>query len=280
MFRRTNPSNFLLRGSECFFNVEGLRSKPELSSEYLTEVSANGGTITTSCDQFSFNSLSLRIPHEKTDAFGGLFILAQLKKILVGVANIYGERSGTIGKFRYKHAWTTSLLIRSTQTITQKFYSNILDGGLIDDEETLGICVSMDDLANLDKTTLWGNSLVIVTYRASELKSLCTLSKAEWRSSLNQRATRTTNILQRKRPKALESRLLFSSLGMLEKYSWVPPLSPAHLAMMPTPISSRTANLVTWSYLGVHGLTLICDPEHQCLLGWEKLKLAWEKTYA
>jgi len=271
MFRARNPTNSLLAGSLCVFDVQTPHSND------LAKRVAGSGLLPPGADiDSSHGNFRLSIPHQITDAFGGLFLLGQL-----GVSANPGQHSGTTNSqysgFSCFHAWTSSRPRNSTRSFTQTFLYDFLQR--FQALDSISIAVAMDDLSDLKQDNVIGNSLVVVDTTRVSLTELCELDRNAWLNALRSRARRTTAILERRHTARKPSPVLISSIGPLDRYPWTPKLDPSSLVMYPTPKDASSANLVMWSNRGRGGLTLIASPGHPLVYHWGDLQRLWSELH-
>lgn len=279
MFRNANPTNELLQGSRCIFIVNALLNKISPSIEFVNGLNEHRGFLSISGEDA--RTVVLDVPHDQTDAFGGLMLLSSLGVSALRTEQREGSCQGSNEGYCFRHFWRRAEVVRDTRTFTQRFINELLFR-LESQElgEQVALPVAMDDLGTIDETSLWGNSLVIVTYSLKELLAHCQLPRDEWNSELKIRAERTIRIIKRRKPRSLSCRLLISSVGCIARLPWAPGLDPSSLMMVPTPIESESANLVVWSNRGIQGMSICCEADHPLLQRWGLVLDAWKATHA
>lgn len=278
MIRTTNPFNQILRESRAVFDFPGpFQAAPKLAS-IRQEIERRGGGIHFYSDGAT-ERCRFFLSHGEIDAFGALLLIRELLAPRAVVsARQAGKHFGKFDEFDYVQVWAPSPgIMPNDRTFTQNIIERVLEmapppGA----RDSIAIVVAIDDLQALTSETIWGNSSAIVTFPSRAMFDLTQLSKDSWRQTLKERGQRTIRALGR-RPGASDPSawLAFSSLGALERFSWVPPLCPSELFMFPTPIAERSANILLWSYSGVQGMSIAARPGHWALTASDQVIQAW-----
>jgi hypothetical protein len=222
----------------------------------------------------------MRLPHQRTDAFGGLMLLASMAKAQrLAFAPAFSEQTeGSCEGYRWLHAWTAARGRGGTgQTFTQRFVEELL--AMFDETRlpSLSLAVALDDPAALPKAGVWGNSLALVNLKRAELHQALGLARDTWHTALQERGHSIKCLLERRPELATRARtsMLVSSIGRLERLEWAPALDPRSLMMVPTPGRSDLATIVLWSSGGFQALTVAAVSEHPLLERYADLLDAW-----
>ena len=281
MIRQSNPYNDILSGSWSVFRVDNCQV-PSPTVAIRDDLRLHGGSIIASEDG---NAFSLELPHASADAFCGLAILKSLD-VVKKRRNLLreGDKSGTCRGFCYRHAWISNRP-NQYQSFTRKFLGSLVHSFEAKLDGRLGFVIALDDIGKAIESSVWGNSFSIVTVSTSELRVVADISSAKWGAVLYdwyKRGQRTLKVLEKGRcvepdPKVLGS-LLLSSIGRIDEYSFSPSISPASLTMFATPQHFGCANLHTWRYRDVHGISLCASPGHWALIEWKSLVRAWREV--
>lgn len=277
LIRSDNPFGEFLKGSSIYgeLHIDGYFHIKNTLLEELKHRNHQWKRI----DQ---NIVKLSIGHEYLDGFGAFHLFSELEfKAKTFSGTEQGKHFGTVGEFSYSQFFRKKTKLASSDvTFTQKFIRHLTDEFKENDDLKIGLVVALDDLGKITSETKWGNSAVIVGFSSRDLRSLSQITKTEWKECVTEKAQRVFGIMRRRGASFKEANLDFtiSSLGPMERFSWMGEMDPSNLVLFATPPSARIACINLWSKSEVHGLSVIGDEQHACYQSRDRICQAWNRA--
>jgi hypothetical protein len=107
------------------------------------------------------------------------------------------------------------------------------------------------------------------------------MPKREWQDQIRSKADRSIVIAKRRKAtkEFQPGVLVFSSLGDIDKISWIPKISPHQLVMVSSPDGTHSGNVVIWGLGSIQCLTLCSTDDHFVLKNKEKFNEIWQKAH-
>ena len=275
LVRSENPFGKHLKNSQCVFewSTRPLSVDPRWSKQLTDELQ---GKI----EYLEHNRVRVSIPHEKIDAFGGIYFVKDL--FAAGAVEILDKRElseSVVDDYALlfsSFSFSEKDIPKRPQTVTQRFLGELIRS-FSWSQEPLAVVVAMDDLNLIDDTNFSGNSLSFVQAQSQRFKQVCDSDAATWRKFLQLRASRALETHEVK--SAITPHLVLSSLGNVDRYPWCPKLNSSDFKMFPTPNDPNTANLVIWSHGDTFAVSLAASKAHPVYKDFTKITQIWRGIF-
>jgi hypothetical protein len=261
MRRLANPLSPALAGSTCLFR-------------FVATVA--GATA----------ARELRLPHDLTDAFGGLLLVADLAARLGAtfVPSLPPVSTGRCDDWLWSHYWVEAApTAGDVRTLTQRVIGALTNAPLLESAGAWSVATAADELRDVPGAGAWGNSLAPVELDRDELRRLCAAPRAEWHAELATRGERALAALARRPSLAARrsrARVLVSSIGRLERLPWAPPVDPRSFVMAPTPSTPEMTTVVMWSRGPYQALTITGAATQAAVARADEIAACWREALA
>jgi hypothetical protein len=226
------------------------------------------GTLTSlaSHDRIDY---TITVNHEKTDAFGMLYLLRELDMGALGTqsASDFGSTRFVHDGIEVSQYWRPisnfpdTRLATPTQSFLKVFFGYAEKAHF---DGRIQIAVAIEDASRITADTVPGNGFVAASFGVDELQTLAANPPLAWRDGIVSRAEHAKKILHRVKRVATEfpNTVVVSPLGHLGSLKWGLRIHPSNFCGYSTPTCQDSACVFLWSIGRLQVMTIAAVADH------------------